>query len=165
MYDVINFLEKKCLGFMNFLSYNRLLFKNKVGCISFISTFYITIIVLTTTTISPVTARFCMLMPVTLQEIGTFYLSQISTYTITNVITFSWRFKVFMAMSFSNISNTVLFLSNNKVATFLKQTEIKQSCHRKHMKGLKLQSVQQLQAVVSSSKFKSHTFIQIFLGL
>ena len=45
-----------------------------------------------------------------------------------------------MAMSFSNISKTVLFLSNNGVATFVKQTKIKHSFHSSHMKSLKLYS-------------------------
>ena len=45
-----------------------------------------------------------------------------------------------MAMSFSNISKTVLFLSNNGVATSVKQTKIKQSFYSSHMKSLKLYS-------------------------
>lgn len=59
--------------------------------------------------------------------------------------------QTFHSHDFNNISRTVLFLSNNEVVTFLKQTKIEQSYHSKHMKGFKLWSVQQLQAVVSSS--------------
>ena len=44
-----------------------------------------------------------------------------------------------------------MFLSNNEVVTFLKQAKIELPYHSKHMKGFKLWSVQQLQAVVSSS--------------
>ena len=55
--------------------------------------------------------------------------------TITSAINFNWQYKVFIAMSFSIILNTVSFLSNNEMATFLKQTKMKRSwCRSKHMK-------------------------------
>ena len=50
--------------FMILPSYNRLLFKNYMWSISFISTFYITITVWITITLTPATAKFCMLMQV-----------------------------------------------------------------------------------------------------
>ena len=59
--------------------------------------------------------------------------------------------QTFHSHDFNNISRTVLFLSNNEVVTFLKQAKIELPYHSKHMKGFKLWSVQQLQAVVSSS--------------
>ena len=66
-------------------------------------------------------------------------------------------------MSFSNILNTVSFLSNNEMATFLKQTKMKRSwCRSKHM-------IKDYSLITGSSSFffyiKLDTFIQLFLGL
>ena len=44
-----------------------------------------------------------------------------------------------------------LFLSNSWMVNFLKQTKKKASCHTKLIKGLKLQSIQILGTVFSSS--------------
>ena len=57
-----------------------------------------------------------------------------------------------MEMPLSNISKTDLFLSNNEMTAFPKQTKMKYPHHIKHMTGLKLQSAQLLQPAVSSSR-------------
>ena len=61
VYDVTHFRKKEGLEFFIFTSYNRFLFKILVSCTGFISTFYITMTVWTTT-ITPTAARICMSM-------------------------------------------------------------------------------------------------------
>ena len=73
-----------------------------------------------------------------------------------------------MAMSFSNISKSVLFLSNNGITTFLKQKK-KWNNHISQQKyeAFKItisSSVTTLHVVVFAfTKWYSYTFIQIFL--
>ena len=111
---------------------------------SFGSSFYITVTIWTTR--FPAMARFCMLMPVNLLKwIGTFPIAQISMYAIAHTINFNSRCKVSTVLPLSSIYIKQWdgnFPKTNKNEIFTSQ---------QILKGLKLQSVQLLQVVVSSS--------------
>ena len=57
-------------------------------------------------------------------------------------------FNVYQQYFLNNILKISLFLENNMMVTFLKQTKTKYSYHSKHTKSLKLESIQLLEIVV-----------------
>ena len=67
----------------------------------------------------------CKILHVNTCFLGKYPLAEIPTYTITNAVNFNWQFKILTVMSFNNILKNVLFLSDNELATFLKQTKMK----------------------------------------